>query len=68
LKRLIAVYMSVPTPSAEILHGYTAIDKREAIGPTLQVTLDIVDEVIPIEKADALRAGEIAQNHAAIGP
>ncbi len=48
----------------EILHRYTAIKKREAIGPALQVTLDIVDEVIAIEKADVLRAGEIAQNRA----
>jgi predicted nucleic acid-binding protein len=48
----------------EILHRYTAIDKREAIRPALQVTLDIVDEVMPIEKADVLRAGEIAQSRA----
>jgi len=48
----------------EILHRYTAIDKRQAIGPAFQVTLDIVDEVIPIERADVLRAGEIAQNRA----
>ena len=47
-----------------ILHRYTAIDKREAIGPAFQVTLDIVDEVIPIEKTEVLRAGEIAQNRA----
>src|ERR1022692_5311467 len=45
----------------EILHRYTAIDKREAIGPAFQVTLDIVDEVIPIGKAEVLRAAEIAQ-------
>jgi predicted nucleic acid-binding protein len=35
---------------------------REAIGPALQVTLDIVDEVIPIGKAEVLRAGEIVQS------
>jgi predicted nucleic acid-binding protein len=46
----------------EILHRYTAIDKREAIGPAFQVMLDIVDEVFPIEKTDVLRAGEIVQN------
>jgi len=46
----------------EILHRYTAIDRREAIGPAIQVTLDIVDEVIPIGKAEVLRAGEIVQN------
>ena len=48
----------------EILHRYTAIDKREAIGPAFQLVLDVVDEVFGIEKADVLRAGEIAQNRA----
>jgi len=46
----------------EILHRYTAIGRREAIGPAFQVILDVVDEVLAIEKADVLRAGEIAQN------
>ena len=50
----------------KILHRYTAIGKRKAIGPVLQVTLDIVDEVIPIEKAEVLRAGEIVQNRASM--
>lgn len=48
----------------EILHRYAAIGKREAIGPALQVTLDIVDEVIAIEKGVVLRAAEIVQNPA----
>ena len=30
----------------------------------MQLTLDIVDEVFPIEKADVMRASEIAQNRA----
>ena len=62
LERLIAAGQRLVTDAEvlqELLHRYTAIDKREAIGPALQVTLDIVDEVIPIEKADVLRAGEI---------
>jgi len=46
----------------EILHRYTSINRRVAIGPALRVTLDIVDEVFPIEKAEVLRAGEITQN------
>jgi predicted nucleic acid-binding protein len=65
LERLIAAGQRLVTDAEvlqEILHRYTAIDKREAIGPALQVTLDIVDEVIPIEKAEVLRAGEIVQN------
>ena len=48
----------------EILHRYAAIDRREAIGPALQVTLDIVDQVIPIEKPDVLRAAEIVRDPA----
>lgn len=67
LERLIAAGQRLVTDAEvlqEILHRYTAIEKREAIRPALQVTLDIVDEVIPIEKAQVLRAGEIAQNRA----
>jgi len=48
----------------EILHRYISIDRREAIGPTIQVLLDIVDDVFAVEKADVLRAAEIAQNRA----
>ena len=48
----------------EILHRYTAIGKREAIGPALQVTLDVVDEVFAVDKAEVMRAGEIVQNPA----
>ena len=67
LERLIAASERLVTDAEvlqEILHRYTAIDKRKAISLALQVTLDIVDEVIPIEKADVLRAGEISQNRA----
>ena len=46
----------------EILHRYTAINQRDAIGPAFQVMLDIVDEVFAIEKAEVLRAGEIVQS------
>jgi predicted nucleic acid-binding protein len=66
-ERLIAAGQRLVTDAEvlqEILHRYTAIDKREAIGPALQVTVGIVDEVIAIEKADVLRAGEIVQNPA----
>jgi uncharacterized protein len=48
----------------EILHRYTAINRRDAIGPAFQVLLDIVDDVFAVEKADVLRAAEIAQNRA----
>ena len=69
LERLIAEGQRLVTDAEvlqEILHRYTAIHKREAIGPTLQVTIDIADEVFPINKADVLRAGEITQNPASL--
>ena len=65
LERLIAAGQRLVTDAEvlqEMLHRYAAIDKREAIGPALELTLGIVDQVIPIEKADVLRAGEIVQN------
>ncbi len=49
----------------EMIHRYTAIGRRDAIGPALQVALDIVDDVFSITKPDVLRAAEIAQNRAA---
>lgn len=67
LERLIAAGERLVTDAEvlqEILHRYTAIDRREAIGPALEVTLDLVDEVLPIEKAEVMRAGEIVQNRA----
>ena len=67
LERLIASGQRLVTDVEvlqEILHRYTAIDRREAIGPALQVTLDIVDEVVSIERAEVLRAAEIVQNRA----
>jgi len=45
----------------EILHRYAAIGRREAIAPAFRLVLDVVDEVLAIEKTDVLRAGEIAQ-------
>jgi len=67
LERLVAAGQRLVTDAEvlqEILHRYTAIGKREAIGPAFQVVLDVVDDVLGIEKADVLRAGEIAQNRA----
>ena len=67
LERLIAAGERLVTDAEvlqEILYRYTAIDRREAIGPALQATLGIVDEAIPIEKAEVMRAGEIVQNRA----
>mgnify|MGYP003575044101 CR=1 FL=1 len=65
LERLVAAQERLVTDAEvlqEILHRYTAINKRGAIGPAFQLVLDIVDEVFGIVKADVLRAGEIAQH------
>ena len=43
----------------EILHRYTAINRRDAILPAIQLVLEIADEVFSIEKRDVLRAAEI---------
>jgi predicted nucleic acid-binding protein len=67
LERLIAAGQRLVTDAEvlqEILHRYTAIGKREAIGPAFQLLMDIADDVLAIEKRDVLRAGEITQNPA----
>ena len=68
LERLVAQGERLVTDAEvlqEILHRYTAINRREAMDPAIQVTLDVVDEVFPVEKADVLRASEIAQSRRA---
>jgi len=50
----------------EILHRYIAIGPWEAIKPALQVVLDVVDDVLAIEKPDVVRAAEITQNRTLI--
>jgi predicted nucleic acid-binding protein len=44
----------------EILHRYVAINRREAIQPAFDALLGIVDEVLPIDRAVADRAKQIA--------
>ena len=65
LERLVAAGERLVTDAEvlqEVLHRYTAINKREAITPTFQVILNTVDDIFPIEKADVLRAAEITQS------
>jgi predicted nucleic acid-binding protein len=67
MERLIAAGERMVTDAEvlqEVLHRYTAIHKREAIEPALQMILDISDEVFPIEQRDVTRAAEIVQNPA----
>jgi uncharacterized protein len=65
LERLVGAGQRLVTDAEvlqEILHRYTAINKRNAIRPAFQVMLDIIDEVLPIGKAEVLRASEIVEN------
>jgi uncharacterized protein len=67
LERLVAAGQRLVTDAEvlqEIIHRYTAINKRDAIGPAFRILLEIVDDVFAIEKADAIRAAEIVQNRA----
>ncbi len=43
----------------EILHRYTAIDRREFIQPAFDALLGVVDEVLAIEPVDLERAKDI---------
>jgi hypothetical protein len=40
----------------EVLHRYTAIDRRDAIQPAFDVLLGVVDDVLSIERPDVERA------------
>lgn len=67
LEHLIAAGQRLVTDAEvlqEILHRYTAINKRESIVPALQAVLDVADDVFGIEKRDVLRASEITQHPA----
>ena len=62
LERVIAERQRLVTDAEvlqEILHRYVAIARRDAIQPALDALLGIVDEVIPIEDRDVLRARDI---------
>ena len=43
----------------EILHRYSAIERKDAIQPALDALLGVVDEVLPVEKDDVLSARDI---------
>ncbi|HEY6341083.1 MAG TPA: type II toxin-antitoxin system VapC family toxin [Bryobacteraceae bacterium] len=62
VERLIAARERLVTDAEvlqEILHRYAAIGRKEAIGPAVDLTLELVDEVFDVEKSDVLRASEI---------
>jgi uncharacterized protein len=43
----------------EVLHRYTAIGRREAIGPCIDALLGLADEVFPVEPEDVLGARDL---------
>ena len=43
----------------EILHRYTAIDRRDAVPAAFEALLGLVEEVFPIEREDALQARDL---------
>jgi uncharacterized protein len=45
----------------EILHRYGSIERHAAIQPAFEAILEVVDDVLAIEKRDVLRAAEILQ-------
>jgi predicted nucleic acid-binding protein len=70
LERLVAAGERIVTDAEvmqEILHRYTAIGRRHSIAAVIRLTLDIVDEIYPIEKRDVLRASEIVQGQSGLG-
>ena len=67
VKRLIAAGRQLVTDAEvfqEILHRYISINQRDTIERAFQALLDVIDDVFAVEKADVLRAAEIAQNRA----
>lgn len=51
----------------EILHRFTAIDRRDAIGPAWQVIEAVVDEVLPIYPGDVDRARLLVESDPRVG-
>lgn len=47
----------------EICHRYAAIGRRDAIQPAFDALLGVVDDVLPIERDDALAAKDVLLGH-----
>ncbi len=50
----------------EICHRYTAIDRRDAIQPAFDVILQVVDDVLPIGRADVEHAKDTLLRYPAL--
>jgi len=47
----------------EILHRYSAIERREAIQPAFDVLLGVIDDAFPVDLVDVRRAKTILLGH-----
>ena len=64
IRRLVAAGEPLATDAEvlqELIHRYAALGQAAKIGPGLQIILDMVDEVFPVDMQDVLRASEIVQ-------
>ena len=50
----------------ELCHRYAAIGRGDAIQPAFDATLQIVDDVLPVERRDAEAAKDIVLRYAAL--
>ena len=50
----------------EVLHRYTAIGRREAIGPAFDLLDRVLDEVLPVDNAAVHRARDLLAAHPAL--
>lgn len=69
LERLVADRQRLVTDAEvlqEILHRYTAIDRRDAIQPAFDALKAVVDEVFPVEEGDVVRAKDLVATHPAL--
>jgi predicted nucleic acid-binding protein len=69
-QRLLEKYVSERQPLVtdaevlqEILHRYTAIQRRDAIQPAFDALLGIVEQVLPVDRTVAERAKDIVLGH-----
>jgi hypothetical protein len=65
LERCIAAGQRLVTDAEvfqEILHRYTAINRRDAIRPAFEALRGFVDEVFPIDRSDVLRASQMVRD------
>lgn len=46
----------------EIVHRYSGLGRRDAVGPVLARTLQLVDQVFPVTREVVLRGAEIVQS------